>query len=202
MVDTHQLKLISVLAALLFTSFVIAGCEGKTSTRSADPSQKAPHENPGAFESPANPKSTSTEPGGETTTNTIDLVLYFGDDQSEKLVKEVRAVAATDARARAAVDELINGPSDGGTAVIPAGTRLLGVNIENRVADVNFSRDFVDNHPGGSAAERLTAYSIVNTLTEFSTIDEVRFLVEGQNIETIAGHLDTSQPVKRDESLL
>ena len=44
--------------------------------------------------------------------------------------------------------------------------------------------------------------AIVNTLTEFSEIKKVRFKVEGENIETISGHMDLSEPVTRMKELL
>ncbi|KKM19231.1 hypothetical protein LCGC14_1657770, partial [marine sediment metagenome] len=35
-----------------------------------------------------------------------------------------------------------------------------------------------------------------------STITKVLFLVEGQEVDTLAGHMDIGQPVGRDEVML
>ena len=48
----------------------------------------------------------------------------------------------------------------------------------------------------------MTVYSIVNTLAELPEIEMVRFLIEGEEIETLAGHLDLSEPVYPDEGLI
>ena len=50
-------------------------------------------------------------------------------------------------------------------------------------------------HPGGSSSEMLTVYSIVNTLVfNIDGIKKVQILIEGQTIDTIAGHMDCRQP--------
>jgi germination protein M len=144
--------------------------------------------------------STRSEPSTEPTT---ELRLYFSDQQAEKLVAEVRAIPQTDEVGRAAVEALIEGPALEGTVpTMPEGTLLLGIQIEQGEATVNFSAELVDNHSGGSSGERMTVYSVVNTLTEFDTVSAVRFLVDGQKRDTIAGHMDISGPIERDESLL
>jgi germination protein M len=144
--------------------------------------------------------STRSEPSTEPTT---ELRLYFSDRQAEKLVAEVRAIPQTDEVGRAAVEALIEGPAlEGAVPTMPEGTLLLGIQIEQGEATVNFSAELVDNHSGGSSGERMTVYSVVNTLTEFDTVSAVRFLVDGQKRDTIAGHMDISGPIERDESLL
>jgi len=86
--------------------------------------------------------------------------------------------------------------------LIPQGTRLLSLKVKDGIATVNFSREFTDNFNGGAQLEALTIHSIVHTLTQFPEIRRVRFLVEGQKLETLAGHLDISEPVEGDSTLL
>ena len=200
MAKGRQAQLIFFLAALFIVLVAVAGCDRAASLKSGDASD-SPSTNSSNAEQKTAPQSNGSPESGAAT-ETIKVVLYFSDDQAEKLVKERRSVPKTDAVAKASVEELIKGPSAGGVATMPTGTTLLGVSITDGIADVNLSKEFVDNHPGGSAGEKMTVYSIVNTLTEFSTIKEVRFLVEGERLDTIAGHMDVSQPVKREESLL
>jgi hypothetical protein len=71
----------------------------------------------------------------------------------------------------------------------PAATRATPSGGE--VAVVNLHGTFVDNHPSGIEVENLTLLSIIGTLhADFPTITEVRFLVDGQTHDTLAGHAD------------
>ena len=62
---------------------------------------------------------------------------------------------------------------------------------EGQVAVVNLRGSFVNDHPSGVAVEMLTIESMLGTLhTNFPQITQVRFLVDGQPRETLAGHAD------------
>lgn len=202
MVKGRQAQLTLVLAALIVIAGTISGCAGPTSRAGQGIPDRPSNRSSKAGQTGSANVTKSPEEKTESATDTIDITLYFGDEQGEKLVREVRSVPKTEAVAKVAVEELIKGPTQGGEATIPEGTRLLDISIKDEVADVNLSKEFVDNHSGGSAGERLTVYSVVDTLTEFSTVKKVRFLVEGAAVDTIAGHMDVSQPVQREESVL
>ncbi len=59
------------------------------------------------------------------------------------------------------------------------------------MAVVNLHGSFVDNHPSGIEVEDLTLLSIIGTLhAAFPQLTEVRFLVDGQAHDTLAGHAD------------
>ena len=86
---------------------------------------------------------------------------------------------------------------------IPAGTVLKEINIRpDGLCRVDFSKELVANHSGGSLGESLTVYSIVNTLTQFPSVKQVQFLVDGQYVKTIAGHVDVSTAMGRNEDLI
>jgi len=128
--------------------------------------------------------------------------VYFSDTAGMKLVGEVRVLPDATRAPAALVQALIDGPTAPNQPTLPAGTRLLGVAVEKGTAAIDLSQEFVDNHPGGSSSERISVYSIVNTLTELPEIDQVTILVNGKSIETIGGHLDVSGPLVRDGGLL
>lgn len=86
--------------------------------------------------------------------------------------------------------------------VIPNGSRLNNVYVEEKTAFVDFSKEFVDNHPGGSLGEYNTIYSIVNSITELDGIENVVFLIDGEKQETYKGHCQFDIPIYRDESLI
>ena len=130
------------------------------------------------------------------------LVLYFSNELGTKLVEETRDVTPTSETASATVWALIAGPAGPNRQTIPRGTRLNDIRIEKGTATIDLSREFVDGLPGGSLGERLAVYSIVNSLTELSTIEEVEILVSGRKVDAIGGHLDLSGALTREESLL
>ena len=58
-------------------------------------------------------------------------------------------------------------------------------------------------HPGGSLTELLTAHAIVNAVTaNLPAVQRVQILVDGKEVDTIAGHVDIRQPLLRDTSLV
>ena len=64
-------------------------------------------------------------------------------------------------------------------------------NAGGKLAVVNLYGSFADHHPSGIEPETLTIDSILETLyANFSQIERVRFLVDGQPRETLNGHAD------------
>ncbi len=60
-----------------------------------------------------------------------------------------------------------------------------------QLAIVSLRSVFVQNHPSGIEVEDLTLRSIIGTLhANFPAIQQVRFLVDGQPRDTLAGHAD------------
>jgi len=74
---------------------------------------------------------------------------------------------------------------------------------EKGLAKVNFNYFLLKDHPGGSSAEILTAYSIVHSLTQnYPEIKKVQILVNGKPIETISGHLSLKNPLSPNPNLI
>jgi spore germination protein GerM len=140
----------------------------------------------------------------ETTGNAkFQVSLYFSDQNGDYLHVENREIAMVPGLARATVKELIAGPKTKGLLrTIPEGTQLLDIDVNNGLCRVDLSREFKENHWGGSSGEILTIYSLVDTLTQFASIKEVEILVEGQKVETLAGHMDLSTPVIRNMEIV
>jgi hypothetical protein len=65
---------------------------------------------------------------------------------------------------------------------------------KTETAIVNLSSSFTNKHPSGIQVEDLTIRSIVDTLhAAFPRVTLVRFLVDGQPRETLAGHADLTR---------
>lgn len=141
------------------------------------------------------PVSYSLYMGGELTQ--VQVTLYFATPQADGVLPETRTMLVSDgAVARAAVMGLIWGPQSADLrATIPEGTRLLGISIANGLCTVDFSKEFVDNHPGGSAGEIMTLTSILKTLQAFPSIEKVQILVEGQKGATL-GNILLDKPLE------
>lgn len=140
----------------------------------------------------------------QSNTETMEIVLFFAD-RDGNLVPERRSIPRTPGIARKTMQELCKGPSSSDLlATLPEGTRLrdININIKNGLCTVDFSRELQQKHKGGSSGEILTIYSIVNTLTQFPTVDKVIILVEGMKLPTLAGHMDLSVPLERRPDLL
>ena len=86
-------------------------------------------------------------------------------------------------------------------SAIPDDTKLLSVETKGGICTVNFSREYIENSPGGTAAERMAIYSVVNTLTELDGVEKVQFLIEGKK-EKIYTHAVFDEPFSRDESII
>ena len=131
--------------------------------------------------------------------NNITLTLYFGNEQADGLVKETRVVERTDEALESIVlKELIKGPqTPAGRMSIPTEATVIAVKVEDKVAYVDFARDVVDNHWGGSAGDSMTIGSIVHSLTELPGIEKVQLLLEGKVVEAMFGHIATNEPIGR-----
>ena len=128
--------------------------------------------------------------------------LYFSAPGGEGLQPEARTISASANSAdeiRSVVEALIEGPRRGLVASISPEVRLLNVYVVDQLVVLDFSPEIQTTHVGGSVAELLTIYSLVNTLTlNFPTIDAVQLLVEGETVDTLNGHVDTRYPFRHN----
>ena len=81
---------------------------------------------------------------------------------------------------------------------IPRGTLLNEVYIDSdQTAYLDFSNHLADGHIGGTTAEGLTVMSILKTIFDTfpDDIKQVQILIDGNQVKTLAGHLNLSQPL-------
>jgi germination protein M len=135
------------------------------------------------------------------------VTLFFSEEEGEYLVGEKREIPKRDKveeEARETITELIRGPQGAFIPTVPSRTRLLTLQIDAQgLARVNFDQALSREHPGGSSAEMLTLYSIVNSLTlNFPQIKRVQILIDGKVVESIAGHISLRQPVSFNASIV
>jgi germination protein M len=128
--------------------------------------------------------------------------LYFSDPQAEHLILEERKVIALPyigQEAKEILKELIKGPLDSSLKpTIPLQTEVEDVYLKDDCFYVNFSLALKEKHPGGSSGELLTIYSIVNTLLiNFPSQSRVQILIQDKPAETLAGHIDIRNPLRK-----
>lgn len=132
------------------------------------------------------------------------ITLYFGNSNADKVVAEKREVTLTKGEQLEKIifEELMKGPKKKGSQpVIPNGTKLISVSTKDGICKLNLSDEFVENHSGGTAGEAMTVYSIVNSLTELSTVKKVQFLIDGKVREWYL-HLTFSEPFARNTEII
>jgi spore germination protein GerM len=136
-----------------------------------------------------------------------EIILYFSDSEGEYLIGEKRGILKKNAAREEAEEtmiELIKGPKGKLIPTLPPRTKLLSLQMDDEgVAKVDFSLALSKDHPGGSSAEMMTVYSIVNSLAlNFPRIKRVQILIDGKPIETITGHLSLKRPISPKPELI
>lgn len=129
----------------------------------------------------------TTAPSTTTVPQAVAAEVFFV--RAERVSPAVRQVTAP-AVARGAMRALLQGPdpseqADGMSTSIPAATELLGLRIVNGVAEVDLSGAFASG--GGSLSMLTRVAQVVYTLTGFSTVRSVRFLIDGRRVDSIGG---------------
>jgi len=130
--------------------------------------------------------------------------LYFGAPDGRYLLPEYHNLTITQNTSleRYVIEELLRGPNDENKlSVIPEGTEMLWVKTEDGVCSVNFSYHLYNYRPGTIIGERLTIYSIVNSLTSLSGVDRVKILIEGRTVDTYHS-MSLAEPLERSETVI
>lgn len=91
----------------------------------------------------------------------------------------------------AAMEALLEGPSNVWRTAIPEGTRVLSVSVDGVVATVNLSDEFERSAPGERLALRVA--QVVYTLTETPGVEAVRFQIEGTPADVLTGRSEVVQ---------
>ena len=131
---------------------------------------------------------------------TLFFIVISGDGSVVR--KEItREIPKTNTPLAAAINALLSGPNIselelGYMSLIPSGTKLLGASINNGVATINFSEEFLFNKYGveGIYGQLM---QVVYTATAFSNIDSVQFLIEGAKQDYLGEGIFVGSPLPR-----
>lgn len=123
----------------------------------------------------------SAEPGGET----MSFEVWFAAGEGPWLFVTRRTEPSDPGIGAASLRALFAGPTDAERAAaigsaVPEGTELLGLRIEDGLATADLSAGFESG--GGSTSMILRLAQLTYTLTQFGSVDEVIFTLEGEPI--------------------
>jgi spore germination protein GerM len=148
---------------------------------------------------------TATAPAAtqDQTGRTIKARLFYVSADGMSLTSVETDVPYADGptdQARRIVEAQIAPVADPLVSAIPAGTKLRDLFVASGGrAYVNLSPEISAMHPHGATDELLTVYTIVDALTEnLPAISAVQILVDGKEIDTLAGHVDLRRPLAKD----
>ena len=133
----------------------------------------------------------------------IKARLYYVSDDGQRLTaveREVPFAERPSDQAREIVTAQLAAAEAPLVSAIPAGTTLRALFLTaDGQAFVDLSPEVSSAHPGGSRNELLTIYTIVHALAlNMPAITAVQLLVEGKEVETLAGHIDVRRPLTRN----
>lgn len=110
--------------------------------------------------------------------------LYFQNKDTEELMPEARLVDIKDIMSNPyekLVYLLIEGPkSDKAVKVIPENTKVLKTYMEGDCVILDLSSEFLNYSKDNQKQKKNMVNSIVNTLTELTEVNSVKFMIDGQ----------------------
>ena len=134
-------------------------------------------------------------PAVDSVTDSMNISLYFPDATGRLLIKEERSIPKTVSVARETVSEWVKGPvSKGALAVVPPATILLDIAIKDGIATVDLSKEFMQYN--AKVAPDVVLSGLTNTLTQFTTVKEVKIRVEGKPLAKL-GSADATHLVAK-----
>lgn len=133
----------------------------------------------------------------------ITATLYYISEDGLSLVGVTREVPYGDPvveQARRIVEAQLAAAPAPLAPAIPVGTTLRTLFLTERGdAFVDLSPEVSTRHSGGSLDELFTVYAIVDALTvNLPAITRVQILVDGKEVDTIAGHVDLRHPLQKN----
>lgn len=149
---------------------------------------------------------TSKPAASETPTPHIAATLFYATPEGDALMpirREVPLAEGVVAQGRQILISQLETPPSPYVSAIPMGATVRAFYVTDK------GDAFVDlsgisaAHPGGSLSELLTVHAIVNAVTaNLPAVQRVQILVDGKEVDTIAGHVDIRRPLARDTSLV
>jgi germination protein M len=150
---------------------------------------------------PTTPQATTDKEQTGTVPTLLSLEVWFTRDDG--LVAVRRTHGPTPRVATAAIQDLLAGPTAaeraaGVDSAVPRGTRLIGIGIRDGDATVDLTSEYQSG--GGSLSMQTRLAQVVYTLTQFPTVQKVRFRLDGTPVHVFSSEgIVLEGPVGRDD---
>jgi spore germination protein GerM len=132
----------------------------------------------------------------------IQATLFYVTEDGAELMpvgREVLYGASPSEQAKYIVEAQVAAPPGGMVSAIAANTKVRSVFLGSKGdAYVDLGAEAATSHTGGSLNEALAVFAIVNALSaNLQGVTSVQILVDGKEVDTLAGHVDLRQPLAR-----
>lgn len=131
------------------------------------------------------------------------LTLYFSSKDGTKLVPEKREVhySSNISLEKLVMEQLMEGPKTKGIlATIPTGTKLITITVVDGVCYVNLDETFLNQNQ--EISEQVVLYSIVDSLTELSSVSKVQISINGDTSGKCRYTYDLAPMYEQDLSIV
>lgn len=127
--------------------------------------------------------------------------IYFSDSNAMYLVPIAMQLDTKDPYL-SALKKLVEGPPEesGLFSTVWQGTKINDFKVEDKVATIDFNSDVL-GYGGGSTAETMLINSVLFTATQFSEIESVQFLIEGEQMDFFPEGSDVATPLKAPDKI-
>lgn len=136
----------------------------------------------------------------------VMLRLYFANEEGDGLIAVNRELShnadvSNVSMEKIVLEQLIKGPANEETyPVISPDTKIVSVTVKDGVCHINFDSAF--ETAINNVATDVTIYSIVNSLSELSTVNKVQISIDGDSDNKFRDKYDFSTVFERNLSLV
>ncbi len=128
-----------------------------------------------------------------------ELTLYFANEAGDMLVEEKREVMrnTNTSLEKLIVEQLIEGPEEGSAyATLPKDLKLLNISVNESVCSINLDATFLNSTL--EVREYIPIYSIVNSLSELSTVSRVQIRINGSQDDVFRDQIPLNTVFERN----
>ncbi|GAE87043.1 GerMN domain-containing protein [Acetivibrio straminisolvens] len=181
--------------------------ENRAGDNVLDTSNPSDDEDKRVLSSTVEPSAGSGEKEDKSEEKTKIAVTVYYSDSDNHLIPLTRDIYKEEGIAKASLKCMVDNDLNrsavetlGLYPVLPEGTEILGMNIKDGIATIDFNSRILDYKD--KTAENNIVAGVVYCLTEFKTIDGVKILIEGMEKEKLQYGTDISGILARDNILI